>query len=301
MCEHHRPSGSIRPRRLRRSRRRSNRRTTYLSGSESDSPLAYHILDADLPRFKMPQLEKYDGGGDPDDHIQSYRTSMKLHGATDPLLCLAFPTTLKKAAREWYNNLSAGSINSFRDLSRSFRNQFAASKRRKKNPAQLLTIIQKEDETLRSYMNRFNLGKLEIGDCSEDVAIAAFTNGVKDKDLIRSLYERPPEDFNDIMNRARSHMLTNEDLQSQKEDSPPPKQSKRSKQSDPPASKSNKNRRSLSLPRYTPLNRPRTQVLEHIRREGYNISEPKRLNPELAHKRRKDRYCRFHRDHGHDT
>src|SRR5204863_9669468 len=170
---------------------------------------------------------------------------------TDPLLCLAFPTTLKKAAREWYNNLSTGSINSFRDLSRSFRNQFSASKRRKKNPAQLLTIIQKEDETLRSYVNRFNLGKLEIGDCSEDVAIAAFTNGVKDKDLVRSLYERPPEDFDDIMNRARSHMLTNEALQSQKEDSPPPRQSKRSKQSDPPASKTNKNRRSLSPP--TPL------------------------------------------------
>src|SRR5438270_3999461 len=81
-------------------------------------------------------------------HIQNYHTSMKLQGTNDPLLCLAFLTTLKKAAREWYNNLSAGSINSFRDLSHSFRNQFAASKRRKKNSAQLLTIIQKEGETL---------------------------------------------------------------------------------------------------------------------------------------------------------
>src|SRR5436189_4804347 len=104
----------------------------------------------------------------------------------------------------WYNNLAPGSIDSFRDLSRSFRNQFAASKRTKKNPAQLLTIVQKEGETLRSYVNRFNLGKLEIGDCSEDVAIAAFTNREKDKDLIRSLYERLPEDLDDIMNRART-------------------------------------------------------------------------------------------------
>src|SRR3954462_6146273 len=202
----------------------------------------------------MPQLEKYDGGGDPDDHIQSYRTSMKLHGATDPLLCLAFPTTLKKAAREWYNNLSTGSINSFRDLSRSFRNQFAASKRRKKNLAQLLTIIQREDETLQSYVNHFNLGKLEIGDCSEDVATVAFTNRVKDKDLIGSLYERPPEDFDDIMNRARSYMLTNEAFQPQKEESPPLKQSKRSKQNDQLTTKISRSRRSLSPQRYTPLN-----------------------------------------------
>src|SRR5438270_4848634 len=226
---------------------------------------------------------------------------MRLQGANDPLLCLAFSTTLKKAAREWYDNLAPGSVGSFRDLSRYFRSQFAAGKRRKKNPAQLLAITQKEGETLRSFVNRFNLGKLEIGDCSEDVAMASFMNGVKDKDLIRSLYERPPEDFDDIMNRARSHMLTNEALQSQKEDSPPPRQSKRSKQGDQPASKTSKNRRSLSPPRYTPLNRPRTQVLEHIRREGYNISEPKRLNPEHAHQRRKDLYCLFHRDHGHDT
>src|SRR4051812_20435802 len=110
---------------------------------------------------------------------------MNLQGANNPLLCLAFPTTLKKAAREWYDNLSPGSIHSFRDMTHSFCNQFTASKRRKKNPVQLLTIIQKEGESLRSYVHCFNLGKLEIGYCSEGVAIATFTNGVKDKDLIR--------------------------------------------------------------------------------------------------------------------
>src|SRR5436190_6734854 len=294
-------SRSARSREPRRNRRRFSRRTSDSSDSENESPLATHILNAHLPRFKMPQLERYDGSGDPDDHVQTYRTSMRLQGANDSLLCLAFSTTLKKAAREWYNNLAPGSVGSFRDLSRYFRSQFAAGKRRKKNPAQLLAITQKEDETLRSFVNRFNLGKLEIGDCSEDVAMATFMNGVKDRDLIRSLYERPAEDFDDVMNRARSHMLTNEALQSQKEDSLPPRQSKKSKQSETPASKSNKNRRSPSPPRYTPLNRPRTQVLDHIRQEGYNISEPTRLNPELAHQRRKDRYCLFHRDHGHDT
>src|SRR5206468_1182256 len=106
--------------------------------------------------------------------------------------------------------------------------------------------------------------KLKIGDCSEDVAIAAFTNGVKDKDLIRSLYERSPEDFDDIMNRARSYMLMNEALQPQKDESPLQKQSKKSKQNDQPMTRVSKSRRSLSPQHYTPLNRPKTQVLEHI-------------------------------------
>src|SRR4051812_37764944 len=73
-------------------------------------------------------------------------------------------------------------------------------------------------------------------------------------------------------------MHTNEALQPQKEESPPLRQSERSKQNDQLTTKINKSRRSLSLPRCTPLNRPRTQVLEHIRREGYNITEPRRLN-----------------------
>src|SRR5436189_3011534 len=41
--------------------------------------------------------------------------------------------------------------------------------------------------------------------------------------------------------------------------------------------------------------------MEHIRREGYNITEPRRLNPDLTGQRCRDRYCLFHRDYGHDT
>src|SRR3954466_2985493 len=148
-------SRAARSREPRRNQRRFTRWTSVSSDSENESPLATHILNAHLPRFKMPQLERYDRSGDPDDHVQTYRTSMRLQGANDSLSCLAFSTTLKKAAREWYNNLAPGSVGSFRDLSRYFRNQFAAGKRRKKNPVQLLAITQKEGETLRSFVNRF--------------------------------------------------------------------------------------------------------------------------------------------------
>lgn len=48
-------------------------------------------------------------------------------------------------------------------------------------------------------------------DCSDDVSMAAFTNDLKDKDLIRSFYSKPPEDFDDIMSQAMTHMLTNEE------------------------------------------------------------------------------------------
>lgn len=50
-----------------------------LSDSDEDYPLANHIINATLPRFKMPSLERYDGSGDQDDHIRNYKTTMKLH------------------------------------------------------------------------------------------------------------------------------------------------------------------------------------------------------------------------------
>lgn len=40
-----------------------------------------------LPKFKMPFLECCDGSGDPDDRLQNYKTSMRLHGATEPPSC----------------------------------------------------------------------------------------------------------------------------------------------------------------------------------------------------------------------
>lgn len=44
--------------------------------------------------------------------------------------------------------------------------------------------------------------------------MATFTNGLKDKDLIKSLYIEPPEDLDKIMDHAKTYMLSNEALRS---------------------------------------------------------------------------------------
>lgn len=57
---------------------------------------------------------------DPLDHLESYKALMQVQGATDALLCKAFPATLWKAAHAWHSRLSPHSINSFRKLERAF-------------------------------------------------------------------------------------------------------------------------------------------------------------------------------------
>lgn len=112
--------------------------------------------------------------------------------------------TLGKAIEDWFNSLSRWAITSFRNLAYAFYNQFAARKKRKKNLACLLSITQKKGKKLRDFIQCFKAEKLEIRDCSSDVAVAAFTIGLKYNDLVRFPYLNHPENFVDIMDRANT-------------------------------------------------------------------------------------------------
>ena len=53
------------------------------------------------------------------------------------------------------------------------------------------------------------------------------------------------------------------------------------------------------LSRFTPLTTPIDQVLMQIKDEGA-LTFPRKLKGD-PNKRSRDKYCQFHRDHGHDT
>lgn len=158
-------------------------------------------------KLKIMPLEQYNGSGNPEDHILTYNTTIRLHLLTKPLLCMTFPTTLRKVTRDWFNGLVHGSIYSFHDLAYTFYNQFAASVKRKKNPTCLLSITQKKGEKLRDYIQHFNTKRLEVGDCSDNVAVPDLTNALKCMELVRTLYLTPLEDFDDIMDRTKDYMV----------------------------------------------------------------------------------------------
>src|SRR3954467_6155023 len=103
----------------------------------------------------------------------NYKTAMRLHGATEPLMCLAFPTTLKGPARDWYNNLPRGSIISFRNLAFLICNQFTTWKKRKRDSTCLLLVTQRDNKKLRDYIQRFcdapHFKKKRVTSCDGDV------------------------------------------------------------------------------------------------------------------------------------
>ena len=123
----------------------------------TDSPFTSFINSHPLPhKFKMPSLDSYDGTRDPCDHIATFKTTMHLQGVPDEIMCRAFPTTLKGPVRVWFSKIPPNTVGSFEELSKLFVNNFIGGQRHKRSLSILLTIEQRENESLRSFITHFN-------------------------------------------------------------------------------------------------------------------------------------------------
>ena len=119
----------------------------------TDSRFTAAVLKCPVPsKFQLPQLEPFDGLKDPQDHLNTFKTTLGLQQPPDEILCRSFSTTLKGAAREWFTKLPTSSVDSFEQLSNAFLRHFIRGQRPKRPADHLLTIRQGEKETLGSYV-----------------------------------------------------------------------------------------------------------------------------------------------------
>ena len=110
---------------------------------QTESQFTTEVLHFPFPaKFKMPQIEAFDGAKDPVDHLNTYKNQIKLHGYQDPVRCRAFTITLKGPALAWFNKLPPSSVSSFKELSISFVSHFIGARTYKKPGYHLLTIKQ---------------------------------------------------------------------------------------------------------------------------------------------------------------
>ena len=108
---------------------------------QTESPFMAGILHFPLPtKFRMPQIETFDGTKDPIDYLNTYKNQMELHRYQDPVRCRAFAITLKGPALAWFNKLSPSSISSFKELSIAFVSHFIGARSYRKPRYHLLTI-----------------------------------------------------------------------------------------------------------------------------------------------------------------
>ncbi|XP_075634005.1 uncharacterized protein LOC142606575 [Castanea sativa] len=83
-------------------------------------------------KFRMPQVEAYDGSRDPIDHLESFKTLMHLQVVLDKIMCRAFPTTLKGLAQVWFSKITPNTISTFKELNGLFITHFIGGRGPKK-------------------------------------------------------------------------------------------------------------------------------------------------------------------------
>uniref|UniRef100_A0A2N9IAL2 Uncharacterized protein n=1 Tax=Fagus sylvatica TaxID=28930 RepID=A0A2N9IAL2_FAGSY len=220
----------------------------------SESPFTKRVDEYPLPaKFKVPQLETFDGFKDPLDYLDSFRTIMRLHGVLDEIM--------------------------------AFIDNFIGGRRSARPANYLLNIRQREGESLRSYVQRFNKEAVQIDEPNEYVALTAFNAGLLKGDFLFQLCKDPPKSMSELMYEAQKFINAEDAFEARDE-------FLSRKRKEPEDRRFDSSRNKSSKQDYPKAER------KNIISSNRHIKWPGKLRSDPT-KRSKDLYCRFHQDHGH--
>ncbi|GMN18961.1 hypothetical protein TIFTF001_048559 [Ficus carica] len=291
---------------------------------ETEPPFTEDILIEEFPAdFKMIPIKQYDGKENPAGHMHGYCTWMRIRGATQAQMCLAFSLTLTGPALQWFQQLEPGSIGSFRELKQQFLGRFVMTKTRKKDKLYLYSLKQGTEESLKSYIERFSQEMNYVEGYTDSDAVAAIREGLLEGSMLKSIVHKQPKTFAELITRAQKFISAEEymrnrrgpaqagtsKLEGKRKVEEGAKGSDQKKQKAEVQSETSKLKaltkkfQAYTPPDvteiYTPLNTTREQILMQIQHRNLLVPPaPMKGDP---NKRDKSKYCRFHRDFGHDT
>ena len=186
---------------------------------------------------------------------------------------------------------------------------FIGGQRPKRLAEYLLTIRQGEKETLRSYVKCFTQETLEVGEANNKVQLRTFKVELRSKDLVASLAKNPPKTMAEMLLKAQKYMNAKDAVAALRDVEKPGDKGRKDderrgqKRKRPDRRTTDGNRRKDDkIPRtvkFTPLVMHVDKILMQIKDEHYlRWSRPLHSSPNV---RDKNKYCRFHKDHGHYT
>ncbi|XP_010242582.1 PREDICTED: uncharacterized protein LOC104586896 [Nelumbo nucifera] len=229
-------------------------------------------------------LDKYDGNTDPANHIEALKAKLMLYGSFEGLMCKTLVATLTGPTLTWYSSLPPCSIASLEQMETQFH--------------------------ARDYLARFKKEALQVRNLNQSVAVIAIQHGLHPSPFNFSISKNPLQtlvvlmshvqkcinveevqtQLRDEKERSDKKMRDTEERKSERSDQHHKRQDHRPdhKPQKPPPTYRNS----------TPLNMSRFEVLMQIDDCNY-VRWPEKMKMQ-SNKRSRDKYCEFHRDHGHD-
>ncbi|GAU47643.1 hypothetical protein TSUD_238620 [Trifolium subterraneum] len=295
--------------------RHSPRRGSSGSGDERHrGPLSRRIMDIPLPRGleKTPTLNKYDVTTDPDEHVQSVETALDYRNLRGSIKCKLFPLSLVRGASTWWRNLPPGSIDSWEELCRMFTAHFTTSRRHPKTVASLKAIIQGPEESLRSYIERFNKVSVKV-EATDKMKLYLLEEGLREGTKFQKVVGIVEVQTLDAFFELAQRYIKWEDKQKASEVRRPrnfevggPSSQREERRGDEKKREGGKVREAkppkTHFTYHTPLNAPRDRILSEISSAEFKsvgIRFPKQLpaKPNVD----KKKFCCFHKSYGHVT
>ncbi|XP_021736471.1 uncharacterized protein LOC110703022 [Chenopodium quinoa] len=246
----------------------------------TSSPFQKWILEEHAPTVKIPARITYNGTLDPKDYIASYERHMYLNPRSEATWCKYFATTLKGVAQSWITKgLKEGSITGWSDLANTFKSKFSTANRREKTNAELMSLQQAEDESLRDYLTRFSNETSRITSLDQSLAVFALRNGLQAGKFLDFMVMHPPQTLEEALD-ASDKFIRAEEWNKAKLQS----QSGLAKTKGKPAE-------------VTGLRKGK--IFSATREEG-RFKKPK-PPPSWHQKKGQDHWCEFHESRGHHT
>ena len=107
------------------------------------------------PKFKMPNLNKFDGISCPKSHLKMYMRAIQPLGATEEVLAQMFQNTLTVAALRWFLNLDDARVRSWEDICREFHKQYKYNMEVDITRRDLETTKQERKESFSTFITKW--------------------------------------------------------------------------------------------------------------------------------------------------
>lgn len=106
-------------------------------------------------KFKMPDVGKFDGIGDPKTHLMNYAGTLMPMGIKPQQLAQLFHRTLTDTALQWFLNLDPSKKNTWDDIGHAFINQYAYNVQLKVTTRELEATKMDSKETFTDFIARW--------------------------------------------------------------------------------------------------------------------------------------------------